>query len=110
MERITVDLPKDLSSDLITVIGNVSVAGQKLRISKMGGSRPQGDSRPQSDSQPQSDARPQSTSRPQTGTRFQNSDRGLNRSSFKKKSGGTSAGVKAARFKGGRRKKGSTEA
>ena len=97
----TVDLPKDLSHDLITVIGNVSVAGQKLRISRMGDSRPQEKAPSQS-----------GDSRPKTGARFQNSNRGLNRSSFKKKSGGNSAGAKAAKFKGGRRrrKKGSTEA
>lgn len=95
----TVDLPKDLSPDLITVIGNVSVAGQKLRISRMGDSRPQEKAPSQS-----------GDSRPKTGARFQNSNRGLNRSSFKKKSDGNSAGVKATRFKGGRRKKGSTEA
>jgi ATP-dependent RNA helicase DeaD len=95
----TVDLPKDLSHDLITVIGNVSVAGQKLRISRMGDSRPQEKALSQS-----------GDSRPKTGARFQNSNRGLNRSSFKKKSGGNSAGVKAAKFKGSRRKKGSTEA
>ena len=96
----TVDLPKDLSHDLITVIGNVLVAGQKLRISRMGDSRPQEKAPSQS-----------GDSRPKTGARFQNSNRGLNRSSFKKKSGGNSVGVKATRFKGGRRrKKGSTEA
>ncbi len=96
----TVDLPKDLSHDLITVIGNVLVAGQKLRISRMGDSRPQEKAPSQS-----------GDSRPKSGVRFQNSNRGLNRSSFKKKSGGNSAGVKATRFKGGRRrKKGSTEA
>ena len=96
----TVDLPKDLSHDLITVIGNVSVAGQKLRISRMGDSRPQEKAPSQS-----------GDSRPKTGARFQNSNRGLNRSSFKKKSGGNSASVKTTRFKGGRRrKKGSTEA
>jgi len=96
----TVDLPKDLSHDLITVIGNVLVAGQKLRISRMGDSRPQEKAPSQS-----------GDSRPKTGARFQNSNRGLNRSSFKKKSGGNSAAVKATRFKGGRRrKKGSTEA
>ena len=95
----TVDLPKDLSHDLITVIGNVSVAGQKLRISRMGDSRPQEKAPSQS-----------GDSRPKTGARFQNSNRGLNRSSFKKKSGGNSAGVKSAKFNGSRRKKGSTEA
>jgi ATP-dependent RNA helicase DeaD len=95
----TVDLPKDLSHDLITVIGNVSVAGQKLRISRMGDSRPQEKAPSQS-----------GDSHPKTGARFQNSNRGLNRSSFKKKSGGNSAGVKSAKFKGSRRKKGSTEA
>lgn len=36
-----VDLPQGLTSDVMTLLGNVSVAGQKLRISKAGGGRPQ---------------------------------------------------------------------
>jgi len=85
----TVDLPQGLSSDVITILSNVSVSGRKLKITKMGDSRPKP-------------------------TQFQNSDRALNRSSFKKRSGSTAptgkSSFKKNRFKSRHRRNGSTEA
>lgn len=85
----TVDLPQGLSSDVITILSNVSVSGRKLKITKMGDSRPKP-------------------------TQFQNSDRALNRSSFKKRSGSTAptgkSSFKKNRFKSRNRRNGSTEA